>query len=99
AEWTKRYQMHPAYQKYVAEPLTRRGYSLDDAGRAAPQTQPAEKRPRPRQVSSLRQFFILSARNINILVRDRFSLVLMLAVAPVVGLLDLVLSALLGRNP
>jgi hypothetical protein len=52
-----------------------------------------------RQVSGFRQFLILSARNIKILTRDRFGLALMLATAPIVSLLDVVLSALLGRNP
>ena len=42
---------------------------------------------------------ILSARNIKILTRDRFALGLMLATAPLVSLLDVVLSLVMGRNP
>ena len=41
---------------------------------------------------------ILSARNIKILTRDRFALGLMLATAPVVSLLDVILSLVMGRN-
>ncbi len=42
---------------------------------------------------------ILSARNIKILTRDRFALGLMLATAPVISLLDVILSLVLGRTP
>jgi hypothetical protein len=41
---------------------------------------------------------ILSARNLKILTRDRFALGLMLATAPVVSLLDVILSFVMGRN-
>src|SRR5690606_3527110 len=51
------------------------------------------------KVSQLKQFFILSARNIKILTRDKFALGLMLATAPLVSLLDVVLSIVMGRNP
>jgi ABC-type multidrug transport system ATPase subunit len=99
-EWAKRYQSHAAYQQYVAQPLTSQGHVLTPGAPAAPSTQrPPSERQQRRQVSSLRQFFILSARNVKILTRDRFTLFLMLAVPPLVGLLDVVLSVLLGRNP
>ncbi|MBL8103878.1 MAG: ABC transporter permease, partial [Anaerolineales bacterium] len=52
-----------------------------------------------RRVSAIRQFLILSARNIKILTRDRFALGLMLATAPLVSLLDVILSFVMGRNP
>ena len=42
---------------------------------------------------------ILSARNLKILTRDRAGLILMLATAPLVSLLDVVLSLVMGRNP
>jgi hypothetical protein len=42
---------------------------------------------------------ILSARNVKILTRDRFALGLMLATAPLVSLLDVILAVLLGRDP
>ncbi|MEK6575214.1 MAG: ABC transporter permease, partial [Chloroflexota bacterium] len=48
--------------------------------------------------SALRQFLILSARNLKILTRDRFSLILMLITAPIVGSLDIIVALLIGRN-
>ena len=59
--------------------------------------QPAEKK-KHKQVSALRQFLILSARNLKILTRDRSSLILMLLAAPLVGCLDLLLGPLMGPN-
>jgi ABC-type multidrug transport system ATPase subunit/pSer/pThr/pTyr-binding forkhead associated (FHA) protein len=111
-EWAKRYRQHSAYQKYVVRPLGRMGHALDGAApraaAAAPQAASVPPRPKPvqpaprrrtrSQVSALRQFFILSARNIRILVRDRPSLVLMLAVGPIIAMLDVVLSFVLGRD-
>jgi len=47
----------------------------------------ATARPR-RRISALRQFLILSSRNVRILVRDRATLLLMLTVAPGIGLMD-----------
>lgn len=98
-DWANRYRENPAFQKYILEPLagkiSGRTVPAQDAGQAARKVE----RPRSRQVSGLRQFLILSARNIKILTRDRFGLALMLATAPIVSLLDVILSALLGRNP
>ena len=54
---------------------------------------------RDRQVSSWRQFLILSSRNLKILTRDRFGLILMLAAPPLVSLLDVILALVLGRDP
>ena len=97
-EWAKRYREHSAYKKYVEEPLEgKMGVEPTVPERAQP-IQKAERQS-SQQVSALRQFFILSARNIKILTRDRFGLALMLATAPIVSLLDVVLSAALGRNP
>jgi energy-coupling factor transporter ATP-binding protein EcfA2 len=97
-QWAERYQHHPAYQQYIFQPLaeTEEDVSLDSAAKktVGPIVQQARK-----QVSSLRQFLILSARNIRILARDRFSLALMLAAAPLVGMLDVILSLVLGRTP
>ncbi|MCC7361286.1 MAG: FHA domain-containing protein [Anaerolineales bacterium] len=93
ADWGERYRRHNAYQEFVVEPLQER------TPLAAQQlTESAAKRRRG-QVSGLRQFFILSARNVRILLRDRASLLLMLLTAPAIGLLDVVLAAGQGRNP
>jgi hypothetical protein len=55
--------------------------------------------PGTKQASGLQQFMILSARNLKILTRDRSGLILMLATAPLVSLLDVILSLAMGRNP
>ena len=98
-EWEERYHNHPAFQKYIARPLeeTERlpGNGQTPSAAAAQQS----VRPRRRQISSLRQFSILSSRNFKILTRDRFSLALMLAAAPLVALLQVVLAAVVGANP
>src|SRR5690606_18667191 len=96
-EWGDRFQKTQAFQKYIAEPLADKGQALSADRQARPVA--AAKPKRRRQVSSLRQFFILSSRNIKILTRDKFSLALMLAAAPLVSLLDVILSVVLGRNP
>ncbi|NET60432.1 MAG: FHA domain-containing protein [Symploca sp. SIO2E6] len=85
-EWQQRYLESPQYQQYVVQ----RQQSL-----VLPTKQQPKKRPRTqlpgavvKRISSWRQFLILSQRNLAILIRDRASLILMLAVAPILGLLD-----------
>jgi ATPase subunit of ABC transporter with duplicated ATPase domains len=99
-DWAKRYRESTAYQNYVAKPLA----GKMAAGNIATVPQP-EKGARKaagtssRRTSGLKQFFVLSARNVKILTRDRFALILMLVTAPIVSLLDVILAVLLGRNP
>ena len=99
-EWAQRYRESRAYQEYVLGALAGK---LSPEG--APTVRDAGARPQPsagassRKISSLKQFFVLSARNIKILTRDKFALGLMLATAPLVSLLDVVLSAVMGRDP
>jgi ABC transport system ATP-binding/permease protein len=94
-DWAERYQQHKAYQENVAQPLQER--LAADGQTAAPVTAPS--RPAPaQQVSSMRQFKILSARNLRIISRDRASLVLMLLTAPLISLLDFILAIGLGRS-
>jgi len=53
--------------------------------------QTSQKRPRLQRrarVSALRQFFILTARNFRILLADKASVLLLLILAPAIGLLD-----------
>jgi pSer/pThr/pTyr-binding forkhead associated (FHA) protein/ABC-type multidrug transport system ATPase subunit len=95
-EWGDRFQKTEAFQKYITQPLAQKGQALTADRQARPVQAKKSKR---RQVSSLRQFLILSSRNVKILTRDRFSLALMLAAAPMVSLLDVILSLVLGRNP
>jgi ABC-type multidrug transport system ATPase subunit/pSer/pThr/pTyr-binding forkhead associated (FHA) protein len=99
-DWAQRYRESQAYQKYVAKPLE--GKMSPSQAATVPQPEKAARTtsgPGSKQVSALRQFMILSARNIKILTRDRFALGLMLATAPVISLLDVILSLVLGRNP
>ena len=96
-DWAKRYQQHPAYLKYIIEPLEAKESDISLASAGQQVVKPVTVKLR-KQVSSLRQFLILSIRNLRILTRDRFSLGLMLAAAPIVGMLDVILSILLGRN-
>jgi ABC-type multidrug transport system ATPase subunit len=97
-EWAERYQNHPAYEDYIRKPLAGHAPELSPATPEQPATAPVISQTR-RQISSLRQFSILSSRNINILLRDRFSLALMLLAAPLVGLLDVILAMTMGSDP
>lgn len=100
-DWANRYRESKAYQSYVSKPLAGK-LTSDRAAAPPPQVEKVAKKTTgagSKQVSALRQFMILSARNIKILTRDRFGLILMLATAPLVSLLDVVLSVVMGRNP
>lgn len=104
-DWAERYHQHRAYQEHIVQPLQALGRSVSGAAPvasplAAPAgaaRAPAKKRSR-NKVSGLRQFGILSGRNIKILTRDRASLILMLVSAPLVAMLDVMLAVVLGRD-
>jgi len=96
ADWAERYRNDPAYEKYISIPLQEKDLDPMEPARAAVET-PGPKREN--QVSSLQQFKILSSRNLKILIRDRFSLILMLAAPLLVSLLDVILALVLGRDP
>ena len=105
-EWAARFAETPAYQKYVEQALEKRaaeqGQHLAAPGKGltATEARPATAKVKPRRrASALHQFMVLSARNIKILVRDRSSLILMLAAAPLVGMLDFIIAPLMGRSP
>jgi hypothetical protein len=94
-DWGERFMASNAFAQYIVEPLKS---NQQHAG--VGQAQPAKKQARKgARISSLRQFFVLSARNVTILLRDRSSLTLMLAVPLGVGALSLVLSFVLNRTP
>ncbi|PWB55966.1 MAG: ABC transporter ATP-binding protein [Anaerolineales bacterium] len=106
-DWADRFQESQAYRQYVLEPLQPRQELLEkEKTRARLSRRSAEtrqyqedrKRARKNRISGLRQFIILSVRNLTILGRDRSSLILMLLIAPIVGTLDLFLAPLLGKN-
>lgn len=94
-DWAERFQASAAHAKYIAEPL--KGREQPAAAAAGPQVQKAARKGS--RISSWQQFLVLSKRNITILTRDRSSLVLMLAAAPAVGALDLVLAGVMGKAP
>jgi len=96
-EWAQRFLQHPAFQQYIVQPLQNQqmGQALNAPSQVV---QRQDVRQSQRKISALRQFMILSARNLKILTRDRSSLVLMLVAAPLVGALDLVIAPLMGRN-
>ena len=70
-EWAKRFLEHPAYQTYVTTPLQQHQGSLPLAAASQAAKKPARRRST--RVSSLRQFSVLSNRNLKILTRDRSS--------------------------
>jgi ABC-type multidrug transport system ATPase subunit len=84
-EWGQRYQQSPQYQKYVVGRLR----ELQEQQRT-PTPVPATRQQHKRPVSALRQFLILSARNLRIIAQDKVGLALMLAVAPIIGLMDFI---------
>ena len=111
-DWGKRYTSHSAFQNYVIQPLQEKGYKLppqmlagtgarqpDAARLSAPRRQFRKQASAPGLLTGVRQFFILSSRNLRILSRDRTSLFLMLAAAPLIGMLDFVLAVGMKNNP
>jgi ABC-type multidrug transport system ATPase subunit/pSer/pThr/pTyr-binding forkhead associated (FHA) protein len=98
-DWDRRFREHPAYQKYIRQPLEEKHYLAVDSAKPlpSPARQTAIPKARP-QVSAIRQFLILSSRNLKILSRDKISLALMLFAAPFAGLLDLLIGSASGRK-
>ncbi|GAA6619780.1 FHA domain-containing protein [Scytonema sp. NUACC26] len=87
-EWQQRYQQSYQYQKYVLErQQTLKEFLPNKQKNRLKQQLPGSK---INHISGWRQFPILSHRNLTILMRDRASLILMLAIAPILGLLDFV---------
>ncbi len=95
AEWAERFRKSPAYQKYISEPLK-------DSSMAQKTEKPrtaSRSLAQPSQTSALRQFFILSKRNLKIITRDWFTMILLLVTAPLMASLDFMLASGVGRNP
>jgi len=92
-EWKERFKKDLAYNKYIQEPLSGEAQKTD---RLKTASKPLPKR---NQVSAMRQFFILSARNIKIMSVDKFGLALLLLTAPLMASLDFVLASGIGHNP
>ncbi len=86
-EWGQRFKQSAQYQRYVAGRLQ----ELQEQ-RRTPTPRPVARPKHKRQVSAFRQFLILSARNLRIIAQDKVGLALMLAVAPMIGLMDFIWS-------
>ncbi len=72
----------------------RRCGPAQSAQAGAVQMERAAVRQKPaKRVSALRQFTILSLRNLNIMTQDKASLALMLALSPMIGLADFMWGA------
>jgi ABC-type multidrug transport system ATPase subunit/pSer/pThr/pTyr-binding forkhead associated (FHA) protein len=96
-DWAERYMQHPAYQKFIVEPLQSARTLISKGPKEKKEGKVARPKGRPR-VSGFRQFLILSARNIKILSRDRTSLILMLLVPILVASLDFFLAPAMGKH-
>ncbi len=96
-DWAERYRQSEAYKQYIRQ-------ELDEQARAGEMRSSlwdklAQMRENYRQqIRPIRQFFILSARNLRILARDRASLILMLFAPFLVASLDLLIAPMMGRN-
>jgi len=99
-DWAKRYRESKAHKKYVEQALGDKLY--ESSSPTVPESKKTARKasgPGTKQASGLQQFMILSARNLKILTRDRAGLILMLATAPMVSLLDVILALVMGRTP
>lgn len=98
-EWAERFRRHRAHQTYIDQPIKEK--VKDHAASAAQKIRrtvtDAISKGREK-VSALRQFTILSRRNLSILTRDKISLALMLGSAPLVSMLDVLIALLMGRD-
>ncbi len=97
-EWQEEYMRSPQYEKCVIQKQT--NLNPDDRGENNLVNSNSSKKPKTKtkqlasptnkHISSWQQLIILSQRNLAILARDRASLILMLAIAPILGILDLI---------
>lgn len=86
AKWEHHFHASPIYDRYVRR-------RLHHAVTPSPQAISRQRRL-TNQSSALRQFFILTQRNLELIRRDYFSLFVLLAVMPIIGLL---LALIAGR--
>ena len=88
-EWMQRYLASAELQEYVVRPLSE--VAGQRAGAYAGAQAPggyAQSGAKTRRTSSWNQFLILSQRYLDIMRRDKKTLILLLAISPVLGLLD-----------
>lgn len=89
-EWGQRFKDSPYYSAYCTQPAARDRPPELSAAPSAAAPHPTGLPKRRSRASAARQFWILSDRNIKILLQDKISLALMLALAPGIGLLDFI---------
>ncbi len=92
SEWRERYLNSSAYQ--LAFGIESVIAEIQQPYTPLPAPGAARLQSSAQRVSGLRQFFVLSFRNLRVLARDRNSLTLMLVIAPFLGLMDFIW----GRN-
>ncbi len=82
-DWDQRYRQSQSHHTFVTGRLREvQAEAAQPAARAVTRQKPVKR------VSALRQFLILSMRNLKIMAQDKASLALMLALSPVIGLAD-----------
>ncbi len=96
-DWAERFKSHPAYRQYILSKLRQEQVAMATGVLQSPLRELAPVQVR-RSVSGLYQFMVLSTRNLRIIFRDRSSLILMLLAAPLVGSLDFLLAAAMGKD-
>ncbi len=84
AQWEQRFHQSPQYNQYVTGRQKRLPQVKYKAARAA-----ARQRPR---VNLVRQFFVLTRRYLDLVLRDRLLLTVLMVIMPVIGLLLLLIS-------
>jgi ABC-type multidrug transport system ATPase subunit len=94
-DWAERYRHSPQYASNVVQRLQEREGPTPAAEAPTGATAASMRRMvSSKGVSALRQFFILSMRNLSIMAQDKATLGLMLALSPLIGLMDF----MWGRN-
>jgi len=84
AQWEQRFKQSPQYRRYVADRQQALRRVKSDVVRAA-----ARQRPR---VNPVRQFFVLTRRYLDLVLRDKLLLTVLMAIMPIIGLLLLLIS-------
>jgi ABC-type multidrug transport system ATPase subunit len=103
-EWAKRFKAHPAYQKYVEDPLDNRYPDLmlqtKPLLRLRLRNSSSDKVPPPivPRASNTQKLLLLFRRNLRLLWREKKWLS-MIAVPPLIALVDFVLSPAATSNP
>jgi ABC-type multidrug transport system ATPase subunit len=89
-QWAERYRQSDAFRQYVAGRLAERKQPTPPAGQVAVARSPRRVPPPRRPVSSLRQFAVLTSRQVRVMLGDRKSLAVLLLQAPLIGMTTLV---------